>query len=180
MFLRENTKATIFITITQLDENVSNVIDHPLDHRHHYYYHHQHPSQQQPLQYHRQQYNPDQRQYTTIRSLLSQQILLTTTTAAAAATAAATSTFRTLAYENGDKLGVSVDNVSLATIVDVALNLSTNATLSNGTNGTTILPQQYDIPQIPAYIRTTSMVFCITIMLLGVIGNIMVIIFFLF
>lgn len=30
------------------------------------------------------------------------------------------------------------------------------------------------IPQIPAYIRNTSMVFCIVIMCLGVIGNIMV------
>ncbi|KAJ6635695.1 Neuropeptide SIFamide receptor [Pseudolycoriella hygida] len=31
-----------------------------------------------------------------------------------------------------------------------------------------------DLPQIPTYIRTTSMVFCVTIMLLGVIGNVMV------
>lgn len=35
---------------------------------------------------------------------------------------------------------------------------------------------QYE-PQIPEYIRTTSMVFCIVIMCLGVIGNIMVSIF---
>lgn len=35
--------------------------------------------------------------------------------------------------------------------------------------------QEYaEMPQIPAYIRTTSMVLCITIMILGVIGNIMV------
>ncbi|XP_055381395.1 thyrotropin-releasing hormone receptor-like [Condylostylus longicornis] len=32
----------------------------------------------------------------------------------------------------------------------------------------------YEIPEIPAYIRNTSMVICITIMILGVIGNIMV------
>lgn len=33
---------------------------------------------------------------------------------------------------------------------------------------------EYEIPQIPAYIRITSMVLCILIMCLGVIGNIMV------
>lgn len=31
-----------------------------------------------------------------------------------------------------------------------------------------------DYPQIPAYIRTTSMVFCVIIMCLGVVGNVMV------
>lgn len=36
---------------------------------------------------------------------------------------------------------------------------------------------QYE-PQIPEYIRTTSMVFCIVIMCLGVIGNIMVSVIF--
>lgn len=38
----------------------------------------------------------------------------------------------------------------------------------NGTVG------EENIPQIPAYIRNVSMVFCIVIMCLGVIGNIMV------
>lgn len=80
------------------------------------------------------------------------------------------------AYENNGDLGagVSVDNVSLATtIIDAALNYtaitSSTAAADSGNNDT-----QSSIPEIPAYIRTTSMVFCITIMFLGVIGNIMV------
>lgn len=77
-------------------------------------------------------------------------------------------------YDNvGDELGVSADNVSLASIINQALSsLSTAAAAS-----TTAIAHNatvHDIPQIPAYIRTTSMVFCITIMLLGVIGNLMV------
>lgn len=51
----------------------------------------------------------------------------------------------------------------------------------NGTNGSEIGTMSIndtftgqDVPQIPAYIRNTSMVFCIVIMCLGVIGNIMV------
>ncbi|XP_031633395.1 uncharacterized protein LOC116347100 [Contarinia nasturtii] len=73
---------------------------------------------------------------------------------------------------SGDDLGVSVDNVSLASIiVNQALSsLSTTAATATTTENAT----ERDVPQIPAYIRTTSMVFCITIMLLGVIGNLMV------
>lgn len=41
---------------------------------------------------------------------------------------------------------------------------------TNATNSTLDI----DYPQIPAYIRTTSMVFCIIIMCLGVVGNVMV------
>lgn len=75
---------------------------------------------------------------------------------------------------NGDELGVSVDNVSLASIINQALSsLSTTAAAAVAT--ATENATERDIPQIPAYIRTTSMVFCITIMLLGVIGNLMVI-----
>lgn len=73
-------------------------------------------------------------------------------------------------HPHTDNLGVSVDNVSLASIINQALSsLSTTAatTTENATD-------ERDVPQIPAYIRTTSMVFCITIMLLGVIGNLMV------
>lgn len=73
-------------------------------------------------------------------------------------------------HPHTDDLGVSVDNVSLASIINQALSsLSTTAatTTENATD-------ERDVPQIPAYIRTTSMVFCITIMLLGVIGNLMV------
>lgn len=75
---------------------------------------------------------------------------------------------------SGDDLGVSVDNVSLASIiVNQALSsLSTTAAAAAAT--TTENATERDVPQIPAYIRTTSMVFCITIMLLGVIGNLMV------
>lgn len=72
---------------------------------------------------------------------------------------------------SGDELGVSVDNVSLASIINQALSsLSTTAAATTTTENAT----ERDVPQIPAYIRTTSMVFCITIMLLGVIGNLMV------
>lgn len=78
-------------------------------------------------------------------------------------------------YENDGDLGagVSVDNVTLATIIDAALNytaLASSPAEGIGVNN----DNQTDIPEIPAYIRTTSMVFCITIMFLGVIGNIMV------
>lgn len=136
---------TIVIIITQLYENVSSVIDHPRNQPHH-------------------------------------------------------------AYINDDGVlgtGVSVDNVSLATIIDAALNYTTAlassieavaaaaataSTLSttdtavaagNGAEGNDSFvgggnDTHIAIPEIPAYIRTTSMVFCITIMFLGVIGNIMV------
>lgn len=40
--------------------------------------------------------------------------------------------------------------------------------------GGTAAAANNDVPQIPDYIRYTSMVFCIAIMCLGVIGNIMV------
>lgn len=70
---------------------------------------------------------------------------------------------------SGDELGVSVDNVSLASIINQAL-----SSLSTTAATTTENATERDVPQIPAYIRTTSMVFCITIMLLGVIGNLMV------
>lgn len=70
---------------------------------------------------------------------------------------------------SGDDLGVSVENVSLASIINQAL-----SSLSTTAATTTENATERDVPQIPAYIRTTSMVFCITIMLLGVIGNLMV------
>lgn len=56
---------------------------------------------------------------------------------------------------SGDELGVSVDNVSLASIINQALSsLSTTAATTTTENAT-----ERDVPQIPAYIRTTSMVF---------------------
>lgn len=78
-------------------------------------------------------------------------------------------------YENGGDLGagVSVDNVTLATIIDAVLNYTALAS-SSAEGGGVDNGNQTSIPEIPAYIRTTSMVFCITIMFLGVIGNIMV------
>lgn len=81
-------------------------------------------------------------------------------------------------YDNvGDELGVSADNVSLASIINQALSSLSTAAAATAAASTTAIAQNatvHDIPQIPAYIRTTSMVFCITIMLLGVIGNLMV------
>lgn len=74
---------------------------------------------------------------------------------------------------SGDELGVSVDNVSLASIINQALS-SLSTTAAAATTTTENATDERDVPQIPAYIRTTSMVFCITIMLLGVIGNLMV------
>lgn len=49
------------------------------------------------------------------------------------------------------------------------INAATSTFDSNG---------NYDVPEIPNYIRYTSMVFCIVIMCLGVIGNIMVSFYF--
>lgn len=83
-------------------------------------------------------------------------------------------------YDNNGDLGagVSVDNVSLATtIIDAALNytaLTSSAAAAATGDGVGNNDTHTTIPEIPAYIRTTSMVFCITIMFLGVIGNIMV------
>ncbi|XP_030763901.1 thyrotropin-releasing hormone receptor [Sitophilus oryzae] len=50
---------------------------------------------------------------------------------------------------------------------------NSNAT-SYGTNGSYNGSMEYGSPVFPNYIRTTSMVFCIIIMCLGVIGNVMV------
>lgn len=71
----------------------------------------------------------------------------------------------------------SEENETMATIAK-ALGITTiNSIISinssiptNATNSTLDI----DYPQIPAYIRTTSMVFCIIIMCLGVVGNVMV------
>lgn len=51
---------------------------------------------------------------------------------------------------------------------------STNGIMLGGGGGATTTAANNDVPQIPDYIRYTSMVFCIAIMCLGVIGNIMV------
>lgn len=91
-------------------------------------------------------------------------------------------------FDNNDNVvGVAAaENVTVATILNaLILNYSSTtaaaaSSLSSLSSTITITTEsvqndhQNDLPQIPAYIRTTSMVFCITIMLLGVIGNIMV------
>ncbi|KAL9898289.1 ecdysis triggering hormone receptor [Glossina fuscipes fuscipes] len=53
---------------------------------------------------------------------------------------------------------------TLSTTNNTALNLSISR----------VVHQTHDIPQIPPYIRNTAMSFCIIILLLGVIGNVMV------
>lgn len=53
---------------------------------------------------------------------------------------------------------------TLPTTNNTALNLSISR----------VVHQTHDIPQIPPYIRNTAMSFCIIILLLGVIGNVMV------
>lgn len=68
--------------------------------------------------------------------------------------------------DNG--VGVDNQNISLATtVLTTVINYFNNTELHENDTFS-------DLPQIPAYIRTTSMVFCVTIMLLGVIGNVMV------
>lgn len=61
--------------------------------------------------------------------------------------------------------GVGVENISLG-LLNTTFNQTISSFLKNETN--------YELPEIPSYIRTTSMVFCIVIMCLGVIGNVMV------
>ncbi|VEN46780.1 unnamed protein product, partial [Callosobruchus maculatus] len=46
--------------------------------------------------------------------------------------------------------------------------------LPNATNASNYSDTSHVTPVFPAYIRTTSMVFCVLIMCLGVIGNVMV------
>lgn len=58
---------------------------------------------------------------------------------------------------------ITPPNVSIYTSESFNDSSSFNATSYEG-----------DIPEIPPYIRTTAMVFCIVIMLMGVIGNVMV------
>uniref|UniRef100_A0A1I8MAM1 G-protein coupled receptors family 1 profile domain-containing protein n=1 Tax=Musca domestica TaxID=7370 RepID=A0A1I8MAM1_MUSDO len=55
------------------------------------------------------------------------------------------------------------------------LSTHTNPSSFNGssTNSSSTIDEG-EVPQIPAYIRTTAMFFCIVIMLMGVIGNVMV------
>lgn len=70
----------------------------------------------------------------------------------------------------------AADNAGLFTLEEGHNNGSSSSLSSlfdtmQQVNGTTTSEQT---PQIPAYIRNTSMVFCIVIMCLGVIGNIMV------
>lgn len=64
------------------------------------------------------------------------------------------------------ELGLDYDNFTL----DEFFRTLDQDNFTNGTNST----DNTDHPQIPAYIRTTSMVFCIIIMCLGVVGNVMV------
>lgn len=61
--------------------------------------------------------------------------------------------------------GVGVENISLG-LLNTTFNQTISSFIKNETN--------YELPEIPSYIRTTSMVFCIVIMCLGVIGNVMV------
>lgn len=64
----------------------------------------------------------------------------------------------------------SIFNLSDSSLESDASSLSTTSTTSfNDT-----LYDESEIPEIPSYIRTTAMFFCIIIMLMGVIGNVMV------
>lgn len=72
-------------------------------------------------------------------------------------------------YSTNVDEGVGVENISLG-LLNTTFNQTISSFIKNGTN--------YELPEIPSYIRTTSMVFCIVIMCLGVIGNVMVSAFF--
>ncbi|KAM7359498.1 ecdysis triggering hormone receptor [Cochliomyia hominivorax] len=60
-------------------------------------------------------------------------------------------------------------NDTSTTSSDASSSSSPNSSSSNDT-----LYDESEIPEIPSYIRTTAMFFCIIIMLMGVIGNVMV------
>lgn len=64
------------------------------------------------------------------------------------------------------ELNVSTPNYLYSSNVDFS-NITSNSSFNYYSNDTTN-------PVFPSYIRTTSMVFCIIIMCLGVIGNVMV------
>lgn len=80
----------------------------------------------------------------------------------------------------GDSSRILGDNSSsnatnfLSNLSELHRNATTSAAGVAMGGGGTIATANNDVPQIPDYIRYTSMVFCIAIMCLGVIGNIMV------
>lgn len=91
---------------------------------------------------------------------------------------------KTLAHLNLTTLGLlsstvdGIKNESVSHAHSTTSAHSGNATrrlsTTSATFGDTDAGDNYEMPQIPAYIRTTSMFFCLTIMVLGVIGNVMV------
>lgn len=70
-----------------------------------------------------------------------------------------------------DTMAILAKAIGITTINSIdSINSSNSSIPTNATNSTLDI----DYPQIPEYIRTTSMVFCIIIMCLGVVGNVMV------
>lgn len=64
---------------------------------------------------------------------------------------------------------------ALKNFINNSTDISLNGIFWNFTTTTDIIgTENDDVPHIPDYIRYTSMIFCIAIMCLGVIGNIMV------
>lgn len=81
-------------------------------------------------------------------------------------------------YRNINKVEV-INNFNLSTLLNITLNNSENGSFDGGIDGfgSTTSGTGYDdtqLQEIPSYIRITSMILCILIMCLGVIGNVMV------
>lgn len=76
--------------------------------------------------------------------------------------------------EEEEEISNTTNNNLNISISDSTVSIeSSNSTITQTANNTNSSSFE-DIPQIPAYIRTTAMFFCIAIMILGVIGNVMV------
>lgn len=104
----------------------------------------------------------------TAKTILSAIINYTTTAAVHAVVSAATG------VNSQTSLPISTTTTVVTTLSSPVTSSASSSSVTVTTTESTENDIQNDLPQIPAYIRTTSMVFCITIMLLGVIGNIMV------
>lgn len=76
---------------------------------------------------------------------------------------------------DGGGMGISGGGVvaaaAVTTVEGGSSNVTSNATTTSAENH---FNSTSEMPQIPSYIRTTSMFLCISIMILGVIGNVMV------
>ena len=108
--------------------------------------------------------------------------IFTTTTAtplppshATKSTTTTTTTITTTVWLSGNvNAAVSTSTLSTSLLFQDSITESSSAESSTVLNDTSAGYENSEIPEIPSYIRTTAMFFCIIIMLMGVIGNVMV------